>query len=147
MERRMSNKSTTSQQDNTVCTIGGTIPAEEYGMDDPQKEILAVFYRTESGFEPVREWLKMMSKADRLIIGTDISTVEYGWPVGMPTCKSLGGGLWEVRSNLSGNGISRVLFSIQGGRMYLLNGFIKKSQKTPQSEIELDRKRLKDIVT
>jgi phage-related protein len=114
-------------------------------MDDPAKQLRVVFYRSESGNEPVREWLKALSTKDRQIIGADIKTVEFGWPLGMPVCRSLGAGIWEVRSNLSGGRIARVLFSIQDRRMFLLNGFIKKSQKTPLSEIELARKRLKEI--
>jgi phage-related protein len=115
-------------------------------MDEPLKQLRAVFYRSASGNEPVREWLKSLPAADRRIIGADIKTVEYGWPIGMAVCKSLGAGIWEVRSNLSGGRIARVLFGIQDGWMYLLNGFIKKSQKTPLAEIELARKRLKEVI-
>jgi phage-related protein len=52
----------------------------------------------------------------------------------------------EVRSNLSGGRIGRVVFSIRQGDMYLLTGFIKKTQKTPPIEIELARKRLKEVM-
>ncbi|MBT3789097.1 MAG: type II toxin-antitoxin system RelE/ParE family toxin [Alphaproteobacteria bacterium] len=111
-------------------------------MTDQLKRIQAVFYRSETGAEPVRDWLKRLNKEDRLRIGTDIKTVEFGWPIGMPTCKPMKHGLFEVRTNL-GNRIARVLFCIANGQMVLLNGFIKKTQKTPQSELDLalDRKR------
>jgi phage-related protein len=82
---------------------------------------------------------------DRRVIGADIKTVEFGWPIGMPVCKSLGAGLWEVRSSLAAGRIARVLFTIRDGQMYLLNGFIKKSQKVPLAEIELARKRLREM--
>ena len=72
----------------------------------------ARFYRTDSGGEPVREWLKSFDKQDRFFIGTDIKTVEYGWPIGMPVCRPMGKGLYEVRTNLAGNRIARVLFCI-----------------------------------
>ena len=82
------------------------------------KRIPAIFYRTEAGGEPVREWLKGLSPEDRKRIGEDIKTVEFGWPVGMPVCKPLGNGIYEVRSSLAQNHIARVLFYIdKKGRM------------------------------
>jgi phage-related protein len=106
------------------------------------KRIEAIFYRTAAGGEPVRDWLKGLEPIeDRKQIGVDIKTVEFGWPIGMPVCRSLGDGLYEVRSNLSGDKIARVLFYIDiRGRMVLLHGFIKKTQKTPQSDLELAQK-------
>jgi hypothetical protein len=62
------------------------------------KKINVVFYKTASGNEPVREWLKSLDAEDRLIIGTDIKTVEYGWPIGMPVSRPLGNKLFEVRT-------------------------------------------------
>jgi len=51
-------------------------------------------------------------------------------------------GLFEIRTHL-GNRIARVLFCIEDGRLVLLHGFIKKSQKTPQADLDLalERKR------
>jgi phage-related protein len=95
------------------------------------------------GTEPVREWLKSLSVVDRRIVGADIATVEYGWPVGMPVCRSLGKGLWEVRSNIT-DGIARVIFFLHDGKLVLLNGFVKKTQKTPDDEIELALKRKRE---
>jgi phage-related protein len=104
------------------------------------KRIPAIFYRTEAGGEPVREWLKGLSPEDRKRIGEDIKTVEFGWPVGMPVCKLLGGGIYEVRSSLAQNRIARVLFYVdKSSRMVLLHGFIKKTQKTPREDLELAR--------
>ena len=108
------------------------------------KRVKAIFYRTEAGGEPVREWLKSLSLEDRNRIGEDIKTVEFGWPVGMPVCRSLGGGIYEVRSELARNRISRVLFYFDRlGRMVLLHGFIKKTQKTPEEDLELARRNKK----
>lgn len=111
-------------------------------MPDEMKRIQAVFFQSETGAEPVRDWLKSLDKEDRFRIGTDIKTVEFGWPVGMPTCKSIKRGLFEIRTRLN-NRIARVLFCINDGRMVLLHGFIKKSQKTPQTDLDLalERKR------
>lgn len=107
------------------------------------KRLVAVFYRSESGREPVREWLKSLSKDDRFRIGTDLKTVEFGWPIGMPTCRPMGHGLFEARTDLGSNRIARVLFTIHDGSMVLLHGFIKKTQKTTDSDMKLarDRKR------
>lgn len=107
------------------------------------KRIPASFYRTEAGSEPVREWLKSLGQEERYLIGNDIKTVEYGWPVGMPTSRPMGNGLFEVRTNLPQDRISRVLFCIYESRMVLLHGFIKKTQKTSKQDLDLalDRKR------
>ena len=103
-----------------------------------QKRIPAIFFRTDAGGEPVREWLKSLSREDRKQIGTDIMTVEFGWPIGMPVCRPLGHAMYEVRTNLSNNRIARVLFYLDKlGRMVLLHGFMKKTQKTPAEELNL----------
>ena len=109
------------------------------------KKITVVFYRTEAGNEPVREWLLDLDKEDKQTIGVDIKTVEYGWPIGMPVSRSLGKGLYEVRSHISHKRIARVIFTIVDGYMVLLNGFVKKTQKTPKEEIALALKRMKEI--
>ncbi len=104
------------------------------------KRIPAIFFRTEAGGEPVREWLKTLPPEDRKRIGEDIKTVEFGWPIGMPVCKPMGGGLYEVRTSLTRNRIARVLFYVdRKSRMVLLHGFIKKARKTPDDDLSLAR--------
>jgi phage-related protein len=104
------------------------------------KRIAAIFFRTEAGGEPVREWLKSLSPEDRKCIGEDIKTAEFGWPIGMPVCRPLGDGIYEVRSALSQSRIARVLFCIdKKARMVLLHGFMKKTRKTPSDDLELAR--------
>jgi len=104
------------------------------------KRVPALFFRTEAGGEPVRDWLKALLTEDRKRIGEDIKTAEFGWPIGMPVCKPLGDGLYEVRTNLPKNRIARVLFYIdRKGRMVLLHGFIKKTRKTPDDDLALAR--------
>lgn len=114
-------------------------------MPNTEKILPVIFYRMASGREPVREWLKELPPADKRVIGEDLKTVEYGWPVGMPVCHSMGEGLWEVRSNLPNGRTARVLFSVAGGHIVLLHGFIKKTQKTPDSDLDLARQRMKDL--
>ena len=114
-------------------------------MPGDLKRIPAVFYRNETGGEPVREWLRSLDRNDRKAIGEDIKTVEYGWPVGMPVCRPMGKGLYEVRSDLPTNRIVRVLFCITEGRMVLLNGFIKKSRRTPRPEFDQALKRKRNL--
>jgi phage-related protein len=72
--------------------------------------------------------------------------VQVGWPVGMPLCRSLSGGLWEVRSKLSGKRIARLLFFVADGRIGVVSGFIKKTQKTPADELTLAKKRMKEMM-
>ncbi|MBI5136506.1 MAG: type II toxin-antitoxin system RelE/ParE family toxin [Nitrospirae bacterium] len=109
------------------------------------KKLPAAFYRNANGVEPVREWLKGLPVADRHAIGRDVAVAEFGWPVGMPVCRSLGNGLWEIRSTLPGGRIARILFCVADGRMVLLHGFHKKTQKTPEADIKLAHKRMKEV--
>lgn len=111
-------------------------------MSRQGKRAPAIFFRTEAGGEPVREWLKNLPcPEDRKRIGQDIKTVEFGWPIGMPTCRPLGSGIYEVRSGLEHNRIARVLFYVdERGRMVLLHGFIKKTKKTPNEDLQLARR-------
>jgi phage-related protein len=106
-----------------------------------QIKLSVVFFKTDSGNEPVREWLKYeLTSQERFIIGRDIKILETSWPVGPPLVISLGEGLWELRSNLD-NKIARVLFIVHNNQIVLLQGFIKKSKKTPKKEMDLARKR------
>ncbi|PHQ89613.1 MAG: hypothetical protein COB42_06665 [Sulfurimonas sp.] len=109
------------------------------------KKITSLFYETSNGNKPVREWLLPLNKKDRQIIGSDIKTVEYAFPIGMPVCRKLGSKLYEVRSDISSKRIARVIFAVVPEYMILLHGFIKKDQKTPKGEIDLALKRKKDI--
>ena len=100
-------------------------------MNAAPKIVHAVFFDTGSGRRPVRDWLMELPPEDRKVIGADIATLEYGWPVGVPKCAPMTGvkGLYEVRSNISSGQIARVFFILVGRRMLLLHGFIKKTQK------------------
>jgi len=109
------------------------------------KKVQARFYVSSAGNKPVREWLRSLSREDRRTIGTDIQTVEFGWPIGMPLCRSLGRGLWEVRSNIGDGRIARVIFCFAGSELVLLHGFGKKSQKTPGSDLSLAVQRMKEV--
>ncbi len=106
-----------------------------------QKRVPARFYQSDNGTEPVRDWLKDLDKEDRKLIGADIKTVEFGWPIGMPTCRPMGDGLFEVRTNLPNGQIARILFCFFAGEMILLHGFIKKTRKTPTKELDIALKR------
>lgn len=109
------------------------------------KKISALFYENSNGKKPVREWLYSLNEEDRKVIGKDIKTVEYGWPIGMPVCRKLESKLYEVRSDISNKRIARVIFTVIDEYMILLHGFIKKTQKTPKQDIDLALKRKKDI--
>ena len=114
-------------------------------MIDRLKKLQAFFYQSASGAEPVRDWLLALSDSDRRIVGKDIAKVEFGWPIGMPYCRPMGGGLWEVRSHISNGRITRVFFCLAEGRMVLLHAFTKKTQETPKSELNIGRSRMKEI--
>lgn len=124
-----------------VHCFGVTAPTEP----EPPQPILEVrFFRTTAGNEPVREWLKSLTREDRKNIGEDIKTAQFGWPIGMPLIRKLEKGLWEVRITLE-DGIARVVFTVVANRMILLHGFVKKSQKTPKNDLETAQKRLGQV--
>jgi phage-related protein len=100
------------------------------------------FFRTDAGSEPVREWLRQLPATERKAIGECIKTVQFGWPLGMPLVRHIGGDIWEVRINLS-NRTARVLFTLDDQSMVLLHGFVKKQQKTPGPHLALATDRLK----
>jgi phage-related protein len=108
-------------------------------------ETPVVFYRTAAGTEPVRDWLRTLPVEDRHRIGRDLAIVQFGWPVGLPICRPLSAGLWEVRSSLPSRRIARVLFFFHEGRIGVVHGFIKKTQKTPDGDLELARKRMSEM--
>lgn len=111
------------------------------------KKVRAVFYQTAGGNEPVREWLLDLDEESRRTVGKDIATAEFGWPVGMPVCRPMGDGLYEIRSKITGKRVARVLFAIYRRKMVLLHGFVKKSQKTPRQDLDLARTRAKEIAS
>lgn len=108
-------------------------------------EIPVRFYRTVAGREPVLDWLRELDKADRHVIGVNLMRVQFGWPIGMPLVRSLGDGLWEVRSDLRSDRIARLLFCFHEGLLVVLHGFIKKTQKTSPGDLELARRRMREI--
>lgn len=105
-----------------------------------------VFYQTSAGSIPVLDWLRKQESIDRRQLGLDLLRVQENWPIGMPVCKSLGHGLWEVRSSLSGGRIARMIFCLKRSEIYVLHGFMKKTQKTPQQELTLAQKRMKEVL-
>ncbi len=114
-------------------------------MAEQMPEIPVLFYRTAAGREPVLDWLRELDKADRQVIGVNLMRVQFGWPIGMPLVRSLGDGLWEVRSDLRSDRLARLLFCFHDGLLIVLHGFIKKTQKTPPGDLELARRRMREI--
>jgi phage-related protein len=114
------------------------------GGPQPQK-IPLIFFRTLAGTEPVREWLKGLPEAERHAIGKDLLRAQWRWPVGMPLCRSLGNGLWEVRTDLATKRTARVLLCLYREHLVALHGFIKKTRTTPDEDLALARKRKKEL--
>jgi len=110
----------------------------------PQK-IEVRFYRSAAGNEPVRDWLTGLPIENRRTIGQDLQRVQYRWPVGMPLVRPLGGGLFEVRTNLADGTTARVLFCFHAGELFALHGFIKKTRETPPPDLKLAKTRKQEI--
>lgn len=109
------------------------------------RKIPLLFYRARPGHEPVREWLKRLPEAERHTIGMDLLRAQWRWPVVMPLCRPLGGGLWEVRTDLPTKRTARVLLCLHEERLIALHGFIKKTRATPDDDLALARKRQKEL--
>lgn len=105
------------------------------------RPLSVVFFRLDSGREPVREWLKSLDRDSRRSIGADIKTLQFGWPVGMPLARKMAEDSWELRSHIT-VGIARTFFTVYDGKIVLLHGFVKKARKTPAYELAVARRRL-----
>lgn len=114
--------------------------------ETPQpRKIPLIFFRTGVGNEPVREWLKGLPESERHAIGKDLLRAQWRWPVGMPLCRSLGNGLWEVRTDLPTKRTARVLLCFYREHVIALHGFIKKTRATPDEDVALARKRQEEL--
>jgi phage-related protein len=111
----------------------------------PPRKVPLVFFRNDAGGEPVREWLKGLDELDRRAIGMDLLRAQWRWPIGMPLCRPLGKGLWEVRTGLARNRVARVLLCFYQNCLVALHGFIKKTRATPEDELTLARRRQKEL--
>ena len=109
------------------------------------KKIPLIFFRTTAGNEPVREWLKGLPTVERQAIGKDLLRAQWRWPVGMPLCRALRDGLWEIRTDLSTKRTARVLICLYREHLVALHGFIKKTRTTPNEDLALARKRKKEL--
>ena len=114
-------------------------------MSESLQPIPLAFWRLAAGREPVRDWLNDLPRDDMRTIGRDMAKVQFGWPVGLPLCRPLGGGLWEARSSLPSRREARVLFGFHDGMLIALHAVIKKAQKTRAEDLAIARQRLKEV--
>ena len=105
------------------------------------------FYSTPRGSEVVLEWIRSFEPHERKQIGEDLRAVQLGFPLGLPLCRNLGGGLWEVRSTLTSRRELRLVFfhSRKHEALVVVHGMIKKTQKIPAADIDIARKRMREI--
>ena len=113
--------------------------------EQPPRKIPLVFFRTSAGSEPVREWLKELDEVECHAIGRDLLRAQWRWPMGMPLCRPMGKGLWEVRTDLPGNRTARVLICFNRDHLVALHGFIKKTRTTKDDDLALARKRQREL--
>jgi phage-related protein len=109
------------------------------------RPIPLAFWRSATGREPVREWLNELSREEKRTIGRDIGKVQFGWPAGLPLCRPLSGGLWEVRSSLPSKREARVFFGFHNEMLIALHAIIKKARKTSREDLTIARQRLKEV--
>ena len=113
---------------------------------DRLTEIPIVFYRTAAGAEPVRDGCGACRPKIAGRLGPTSRPCKSDGRLACTLCRSLGTGLWEVRSTLANKRIARLIFFVTEGRIGVLHGFIKKTQKTPPAEIALAKKRMKEMM-
>ncbi|HEY1803353.1 MAG TPA: type II toxin-antitoxin system RelE/ParE family toxin [Terracidiphilus sp.] len=114
--------------------------------DGPQPhKIPLIFFRSTAGIEPVRNWLRELPAVECQAIGRDLLRAQWRWPIGMPLCRPLGEGLWEVRTRLPTERTARVLICLFRGHLVALHGFIKKTRATPKADLDIARKRQKEL--
>lgn len=114
--------------------------------DRPQpRRILLIFFRTGLGVEPVRDWLKSLPEVERHEIGQDLMRAQWRWPVGVPLCRPLSDGLWEIRTPLTTGRIARILICFYRGHLVALHGFFKKTRETPGADLAVARRRRKEL--
>lgn len=113
--------------------------------DKQQHKVPLIFFRSHRGTEPVREWLKALAAEERRAIGRDLLRAQWRWPVGMPLCRPMRNGLWEVRTDLPTKRTARVLLCLFNGHLVALHGFIKKTRTTPSQDLDLARKRKEEL--
>ena len=111
---------------------------------DPRK-IPLIFYRMSRGTEPVRDWLRRLPEVERHAIGKDLLRAQWRWPIGMPLCRTMGSGLWEIRTDLPTRRTARVLLCLYHDHLVALNGFIKKTRATPNDDLALALKRQREL--
>lgn len=118
----------------------------KYSMSDtvPHKMPL-IFFESQSGIEPVRDWLRELPEEERQAIGRDLLRAQWRWPVGMPLCRPMGNGLWEIRTDLPTKRTARVLICLHRNHLVALHGFIKKTRATPEDDLALARRRQKEL--
>ena len=114
-------------------------------MTDAEKRVPLVFFRSDTGSEPVLDWLHELPRADRRVVGAGLKDLEFGWPIGMPLCRALGGGLFELRVSLRSRRIARVMVCVHQSELVALHAFIKKTQKTPRGDMTLARSRKRQL--
>jgi phage-related protein len=113
--------------------------------DRQPKKTPLVFFRTAAGNEPVREWLKELPANERQAIGEDLLRAQWRWPIGMPLCRPMGDGLWEIRTDLPTRRTARVLICFYHDHLVALHGFIKKTRATPKEDLALANKRREEL--
>lgn len=108
------------------------------------KRVQAFFFATDTGHEPVREWLMELDRDDRRELGRSLMTLEFGWPIGMPLARAMGQGLHELRVAISGGRNARVFFYVDRQQfVVLLHATIKRTRTTPKRDLDIARLRMR----
>jgi phage-related protein len=123
------------------CTEYGTWGGGQSSTEENPADLLPYADRQRA----VREWLKELPEEERQAVGKDLLRAQWRWPLGMPLCRAMGNGLWEVRTNLPTKRTARVLLCVYREHLVALHGFIKKTRTTPDDDLALARKRKKEL--
>jgi phage-related protein len=102
-----------------------------------------LFYETASGNKVVLEFIRDLPAEDRKVVGEDLKTLQMRFPMGLPLCRPLGDGLYELRSTLPSKREFRLIFFFDSlfQTVAVMHALIKKSVKLPKSDLDLARRR------
>lgn len=106
------------------------------------------YYKTQNGQEVVKDFIDKLQESTQAKLGRQLDLLEvYGYELSMPHAKALGDGLMELRvRGKRGSQEVRVFYAfVIGDHIYLLHGFVKKTQTTPKKEFDIARQRKAEV--
>ncbi|MBL6990568.1 MAG: type II toxin-antitoxin system RelE/ParE family toxin [Bacteriovoracaceae bacterium] len=105
------------------------------------------FYETSSGRSPVTDFIDKQPKRDQAVILAVLNDIsEEGYGAKGCQFRQLEGKLWEIKIKSPSGGYRLLYVTLERNLLFVLHSFKKKTQKTPKRELDIARKRLKEVL-